>query len=89
VTHSNSEANPVLVNQNPKGLSIKPPARAHARFRVDLGRLGWNRPSTVPVFSLFFFSTTLEICRKSQKNGKNAKPILLDSLFSIVFNKNS
>jgi hypothetical protein len=41
------------------------------------------------IFSLFFFCPTLEIGRKCLKNPKNVKPIFLDSLFSIVFNKNS
>jgi len=38
---------------------------------------------------LFFFSRILEIHGKLQKNPKIVKLIFLDSLFSLVFNKNS
>jgi hypothetical protein len=41
------------------------------------------------IFSLFFFYPSLEICRKLQKIPKIVKPIFLDFLFSIEFNKNS
>jgi hypothetical protein len=55
-THSNSAANLVLVIQNPKGLSVKPPARARTRahFCAGLGHLGQNRPSTIEVFPFSF-----------------------------------
>jgi hypothetical protein len=41
------------------------------------------------IFSFFFFSEALEICRKLQKNLKIVKPIFLGLLFSLEFNKNS
>jgi hypothetical protein len=54
VTHSNSAANPVLVSQNSKGLSVKSPARARAFPRGP----GPSEPDLAQYcffFSLFFF----------------------------------
>jgi hypothetical protein len=55
-----------LVNQNPEGVSAKPPMRerACALFPSGLGRLGWNQPITVSIFFFFFFIRALEICYK-------------------------
>jgi hypothetical protein len=61
-----------------RGISAKSSSRARARvgaslFLCRLGLLGWIRPSTIHGFS---FSTRTKTILE---NGKNVKPILLDS----------
>jgi hypothetical protein len=61
---------------------------AHALF-PGTGPAGLEPAQHFQSFYFLFFSGTLEIYKKLQKNPKIVKPIFSDFLFSIEFNKNS
>jgi hypothetical protein len=64
-------------------------ARARTRVSSRLGPRGLDSVQHCSNLFFFFFYEALEIYRKLKKNLKNVKLIFLDSLFFIVFNKNS
>jgi hypothetical protein len=64
-------------------------ARAWARFCPSWAGSGWFRPETVHCFSFSFSSKLWKSVRNCRKILKMSNPFFLDSLFSIVFNKNS
>jgi hypothetical protein len=66
-----------------------PRARARARFCPSWAAWAGFGPGLFLSFSFSFYSRAKTIVEKLQKNPKIVKPIFLDSLFSLEFNKNS
>jgi hypothetical protein len=85
---NNRETGSQLVRTSRVFLQSRQRTRARAHFPLWTGPPGLISAHHCFNFFFFFFREALEICRKLQKNPKIVRPIFLDFLFSLEFNKN-